>query len=152
MKTDAKAKALVLTQLMRIAANEGCSPTAQALLAIIIAEAWPDKREWIARLGYPVLEHRLGVARNTIRRAAHELELADLVRFRPGRGQKISMWQLARLNLEQRLERGHQRPLRGVMGDPSRGQMSTGEGSPATPLRGHGRPLIQDNKIYSGAT
>jgi len=148
LNNRAKSKALVITQLMRIASNEGVSINAQALLATIIAESWPVGSNWQAKLGYPVLEERLGIKRNTIRRAIQELELARLIRFAPGHGHRISVFRLAKVSGAEEAnltpeQRGHQRtrgrgrPLRGATHDPSPVHPRPREGSPMTPQRVH---------------
>lgn len=152
----AKAKALMLTELMRVAGDEGCTPTAQAVLAIVIAESWPNKKHWCAKLGYPVLEHRLGVARNTIRKATRELELANLVRMKPGSGQRISLWQLPNIPSNRGSIStpggGNLRPLRGSTSTPPGVNLRPRGGQSQHPQRVNLEPPIQDNKIYSGAT
>lgn len=95
---NAPAKAKLLTMALRAAAHEGASPQAQALLAILIAESWPEDRLWIARIGWPVLERRLGASRRTLRRWAEELDELDLVQRIPGDGRRLTQWGIFRRN------------------------------------------------------
>lgn len=97
MKTNnAQAKARLLTVALRTAAHAGVSAQAQALLAVVIAEAWVDGTTWSARLGVELLARRLACTRHSIQRWAQELEREQLVRRRLGNAGAVTRWTLAR--------------------------------------------------------
>ncbi|HHN78627.1 MAG TPA: hypothetical protein ENK11_08160 [Phycisphaerales bacterium] len=95
MKTKpnkAQAKARLLTIALRAAADENVSAQAQALLAVLIAEAWPDGKHWSARLGMELLAKRLCCTRHSIQRWARELQRAQLITRKIGKNGTVSKW------------------------------------------------------------
>ena len=158
----ARAKALMLRQLMRRASDEGVSCTAQALLATLIAESWPSGKWWYTKLGHPVLMARLGIARNTLRKAGAELEIAGLVKCKPGHGHRITTWALAELNDQPTVQtprvgvpvdpqRVNLKPLRVSESAQGRVNLRPRVGVPVDPQRGLKLTPLQSTKIYSEA-
>jgi hypothetical protein len=99
----AKAKAKLLRDALRAASSDGASVQAIALLALIIAEAWPNENTrgvrrgvWIARMGYPLMARRLNASVPSVRRWVEQLLELNLVQQRSGVGREVSTWAIGR--------------------------------------------------------
>lgn len=90
--SPALAKARLLTVTLRAAADAGTSPTAVAVLAHILADAWPKDDGWTATTSQQTIASRLSVHVGTIKRAIRELAEANLIESRPGDGRFISSY------------------------------------------------------------
>lgn len=102
-KRCATAKAKLLRDALRCATGSGASAQAQALLATLIAESWPEDLKdgstgWVATMGYPLLRRRLNTSQASIRRWCNELLECNLVIKHPGDGRRITRWLIARDN------------------------------------------------------
>lgn len=127
----AKAKALLLRDAMRDAGNAGISAQAHAVLAIVIAEAWPKGSGWEATITLAELERRLSASKRSVKRWADELESAELVRRRPGRMQVSTRWTV--------LVGVHTRALEGAPVRPGGRVGDTQEGAPVRPAQEAGK-------------
>lgn len=121
------AKALLLRDALRIASQAKVSAQAQALLAVLIAEAWPAGSAWSAKLGFPVLTQRLGCSRDSLRRWAAELEQAELLRRQPGKQHRLSNWTIP-------IRRAHHCALEGAPMHPQGRTHATLKGAPMRPV------------------
>lgn len=133
----AHAKAKLLTEALRLASQLNASPQAQALLATLIAESWPAGDIWEARIGWPVLERRLGATRNTLRRWAAELDQLDLVQRMPGDGRQLTRWGLFRRGAAHA-------PPGGAPTHPGESTHAPPEGAPTHPVSGLSQDITQE--------
>jgi len=82
------AKAKLLREALNTASTLGLSTTAHALLAHLIADAWPRGSSWVATTPQATLANRLGIHRGNVARAT--AELAPVVLYTSGRGTRKS--------------------------------------------------------------
>ena len=94
MNASAISKALTLRDAMRAAAIAQVSPSSQAVLAILIAEAWPapDRSLWRCRISQAQLAARLAATDRAVRNWLRELEAALLITTRPGRRRTVQSY------------------------------------------------------------
>ncbi len=88
--SPAIAKARLLLDALNHASTRGLSPTSHAVLAHLVADAWPEDDGWTAHTSQASLASRLNVHRATIVRALEEL--ADIIDYRPGKGTRRSRY------------------------------------------------------------
>lgn len=141
-----RAKALLLRNALRAASTEGISAQSMGLYAVLIAEAWPVNGIWIARLGWPLLERRLGASRASLKRWATELEDANLVQRIPGDGQRLSEWGIFRRKTSDTPTRGCARePPGGAPVNPGGGAHEPPGGAPVNPVSESSQGSIQSS-------
>lgn len=90
--SPAIAKAKLLTQLLNEATRSSVGINAHAVLAHLVADAWPTGSTWTASTAITTLANRLAVSYDTVARAVRELEEAELVRRQVGGGQRNSRY------------------------------------------------------------
>ncbi|MEM6931519.1 MAG: tyrosine-type recombinase/integrase [Myxococcota bacterium] len=139
-KGYAPAKAKLVTRAMRAAGAAGAPPQAQALLANLIGEAWPEGDYWVARIGWPVLERRLNSSRSSVKRWAAELDRLNLVQRIPGDGRDLSQW-----GIFQRASReSTHEPPGGAPMNPGESTHEPPGGAPVNPVSGSTQDLTQE--------
>lgn len=138
VQSPAIAKAKLLTRLLNQASRAGVSVTAHAVLAHLIADAWPSPlgSAWSASTPIGTLANRLGVGDKTIRRAVRELELAELVKCRIGGGKQPSVYLLVCSEPAPRSQVGGVSPVGGPPSHPREGPPPTHDRTPLPPMGG----------------
>lgn len=132
------AKALLIRNALREAAARQVSAQAQALLAVLVAESWPQGNAWQARLGLDLLAERLSASRASIQRWARDLEQAQLVRRKVGDGARVTRWTIASCRGSAGATPGIARALQGDRAHATRGV------APALP--------VSEAELHSGLT
>jgi len=156
VQSPAIAKAKLLTRDLNQASRAGVSVTAHAVLAHLIADAWPtpEGSAWSARTPIATLANRLAVSSDTVRRAVRELEVAELVRCRVGGGKQASVYLFAGSVSAPPAPMRGVAPVRGGPLHRCEGTPGTHASTPLAPVRGvpdQNRSEHRSSSISSGA-
>ncbi len=85
------AKAVLLRDALRHASQLQLSARAHAVLAHLVAEAWPRGSRWAVRISQQTLAHRLACSTDSIKRALAEI-VPELVQQHNGRARTVSLF------------------------------------------------------------
>lgn len=93
--SSAIAKAKLLTVALNNASRARLSTTTHAVLAHLVADAWPSDDGWAAHTSQTSLATRLATSIDTIARAIKDLDAAQIGSYKPGRGTRRSRFVVA---------------------------------------------------------